>query len=593
MTVRVRLLGRPAVEAAGPPPRAAKSWAVLARVALADRPVRRADLAEELFGDADDPLGALRWALADLRRSLDVPGLLRSDPLSLPADLAVDVRELRAGELPDDALGGTLLDGVELRHCADFEVWLATERVRLALVQRDRLRTATLRALAAGDTGTAVRLAERAVALDAWDDDAQELLLRALVAHGDDAAARARLAALAAAADGRPLSPALRNAVCSRADRVRTDVRSGVTARALLAAGRAALDAGAADAGVETLRRALDDAEHGSDTALLAQVLAALGAALVHAVRGADGEGAVVLHRALTAARQVDGTPLTVEILRELAFVDVQAGRHTAALESLDAADAAAGTDAARSGLLALRGMATADLGRHRQAAALLDSSIALATASGSTRQALWSAGVRARSLLLGASVSAAATVASAALDAAREQRWTAFLPWPQALLAECVATEGDWAQAADLAAEAFAIGCELGDPCWEGMAARMLGLVAAADGDDRRAWRWLVDARRRCDRVPDRYVWVSCYIGAAHVELARTARPDLAAALAERLDRDAVRADLPEFRAWAAVHLAELATGGRRAGAVRRARAAADGLESSALQRRTDLLDA
>ena len=83
MTRRVRLLGRPRIEDDGqrcPPPRSLKSWAVLARVALAERRIERRELAAELFGEADDPLGALRWCLADLRRSLGQPGLLRDDP---------------------------------------------------------------------------------------------------------------------------------------------------------------------------------------------------------------------------------------------------------------------------------------------------------------------------------------------------------------------------------------------------------------------------------------------------------------------------------------------------------------------------------
>ena len=77
MTLRVRLLGPPHIEdPAGPPgrpPRGQKSWALLARVALADRPLSRGELAAELFGEADDPLGALRWCLADLRRCCQNP----------------------------------------------------------------------------------------------------------------------------------------------------------------------------------------------------------------------------------------------------------------------------------------------------------------------------------------------------------------------------------------------------------------------------------------------------------------------------------------------------------------------------------------
>jgi hypothetical protein len=52
----------------------------------------RGDLAGELFGEVDDPLGALRWCLADLRRSRADPQLLRGDPVSLaPGSLWLDV----------------------------------------------------------------------------------------------------------------------------------------------------------------------------------------------------------------------------------------------------------------------------------------------------------------------------------------------------------------------------------------------------------------------------------------------------------------------------------------------------------------------
>ena len=62
-------------------PRGYKAWAVLAYLVLAERPVARGRLAGLVFGDADDPLGALRWTLAQLRRALGVPDALRGDLL--------------------------------------------------------------------------------------------------------------------------------------------------------------------------------------------------------------------------------------------------------------------------------------------------------------------------------------------------------------------------------------------------------------------------------------------------------------------------------------------------------------------------------
>ena len=135
MTRRVRLLGYPRIEDDGqpcPPPRGLKSWAVLARVALAERPVGRRELAAELFGEADDPLGALRWCLADLRRSFGLPTLLRGDPLSLaPASCGWMCRRLRTVRCPSADIGGGLLEGVELRNCPGFDTWLMLARQAL------------------------------------------------------------------------------------------------------------------------------------------------------------------------------------------------------------------------------------------------------------------------------------------------------------------------------------------------------------------------------------------------------------------------------------------------------------------------------
>jgi DNA-binding SARP family transcriptional activator len=153
MTLKVRLLGRPRIEDAdgrpGRPARGQKSWALLA---LADRPPTRAELAAELFGEADDPLGALRWGLADLRRCTGDPALLRGDPVRVgDQDLWIDVRALLAGALPAAEIGGTLLDGVELRNCPAFDLWLMLARGRCSARSAEELRRAALSLLGTGD----------------------------------------------------------------------------------------------------------------------------------------------------------------------------------------------------------------------------------------------------------------------------------------------------------------------------------------------------------------------------------------------------------------------------------------------------------
>jgi DNA-binding SARP family transcriptional activator len=599
VTLRVRLLGHPRIEDGTgqpcQPARAQKSWAMLARVALAERPLTRGELAGELFAEADDPLGALRWCLADLRRCCQNSQLFRGDPVSL-ADgaLWVDVRALWEGSLLAAEIGGVLLEGVEPRNCPAFDVWLMLARGRCAARSMEELRRAALGLLAAGDAEAATEPAGRAAALDPLDEAAQELFLRALVAAGHPARAAVRLTACEAlfAREGLACSPALRSAVLAPVAASPVGLRAGVVARSLLRAGKAALDAGSADAGVETLRRAAEEAGRAGDPLVLAEVLATLGSALVHAVRGFDGEGTVVLNRALAAARSAGSQPLTAEILRELAFADLQAGRHASVARALREASELAETvadPALTARVLAVRGMNEADQGRHDSAVRLLSQSAKTAALAGSRRQEAWSTGVMARSLLLAGRVEDARSAAERSICICDRERWNAFVPWPQALRAHCLAAAEQWEQAREDAENAFALACQLGDPCWEGMAGRALALLALHAGDGKAAARWITDARRRCDRVPDRYVWVSGFVGLGQLEIAARHQRDLLVPLARRLYQDALRADLPEFIAWALIYQAEA---GDLAN-LPMARTLAAGVVNPALQARAAALEA
>jgi DNA-binding SARP family transcriptional activator len=568
VTVKVRLLGPPRIEEEDGQPcrpaRGQKSWALLARLALADRPLSRSELAAELFAEADDPLGALRWCLADVRRCCQDPGLAHGDPVSLAGGSPwIDVRALEDGSLPPEEIEGELLAGVEPRNCPAFDLWLMLARGRCAARSMEELRQGALRLLAAGEFEAAAGIAGRAAARDPLDEAAQELFLRALVAAGHPARAAVHLAACEStfAREGLLPSPALRAAALAPAAPPRAGLRASVVARALLRSGTAALDAGSADAGIETLRRAAEEAERAGDPPLQAGVLRTLGSALVHAVRGFDGEGAVVLHRALVIARAAGRQSLTADILRELAFADLQAGRHASAARALREASARAEgvTDQAlTAGLLAIQGMNEADQGRHDIAVRLLDSSAQAAAAVGSNRQEAWSTGVMARSLLLAGELSRARAAAERSIEICERERWNAFLPWPQALRAHCLAAVGDWSDARDDAEQSYALACQLGDPCWEGMAGRALALLALHEGDADAAGEWIADARRRCDRLPDRYVWVSGFVALGQLEIAARHQPELVLPLARRLHTDAVRTDLPEFVAWALVYQAE-----------------------------------
>lgn len=112
----------------------------------------------------------------------------------------------------------------------------------------------------------------------------------------------------------------------------------------------------------------------------------------------------------------------------------------------------------------------------------------------------------------LSSTAASAADVLNRSIQQARAAAWTSLVPWPESLLAEVELRRGDLARAEELAEHAFAMGRQMGDPCWESMGARGLGLVAERRGDIERALPMLEDAPRFCRRLPDAYLWVEAY---------------------------------------------------------------------------------
>src|SRR5258706_2786978 len=140
MSLTIRLLGSPRIEQDGVPvagPRGNKAWALLGYLLLSRRPPGRRKLAELLFSEADDPLGALRWSLAQLRQALRQPSSLRGDPvdLALEPGAEIDLRRLRSVGLPQaneiDALTGELLEGMSFATSPAFEAGLAAEQTQI------------------------------------------------------------------------------------------------------------------------------------------------------------------------------------------------------------------------------------------------------------------------------------------------------------------------------------------------------------------------------------------------------------------------------------------------------------------------------
>ena len=135
-----------------------------------------------------------------------------------------------------------------------------------------------------------------------------------------------------------------------------------------------------------------------------------------------------------------------------------------------------------------------------------------------------------------------------------------AFLPWPQALRAELELLDGDPGKAAESLERAWSLATQLGDPCWEGMAARGLGLLHAQRGDRDTADRWLSEAATRSIRLPDRYQWVHAHVLDTRITTAiEDDRPDRAEPLVNALETLAGRCEMRELVVRALVHRHDL----------------------------------
>lgn len=412
----IRLLGKPAIERAGRlqrPPRGRKAWALLAYLLLEEQPPSRRHLAQMLFGEADDPLRALRWTLAELRRCIGDGLRLDGDPLccEIGADIRVDVRLLadEGGGDGDETglldLTGELLEGLDLSGNELFDSWLVVERHHMAALLDARLRQAAVSLLATGRPQAAVAYAARIVATNPLEESNHELLVRALALSGDEAAA---LRQVAVAEDvihrelGVPVSPVLREAAFVGAHSAMTAPVSGRAASVSeLDAGRAALAAGAVDAGLQCLRRAVDEADRCGDLALKAEALNALGGALVHAARGRDEEGAILLREAVELATRLGDDRTAVVAYRELGYIEVQAGRRQTAEHWLRKAGAVATTDEDLAAISGVRGMASSDHADYPSAFRDLNVSVEHAQRARDRRQEAFSLSLLGRAHLL------------------------------------------------------------------------------------------------------------------------------------------------------------------------------------------------
>jgi tetratricopeptide (TPR) repeat protein len=326
-----------------------------------------------------------------------------------------------------------------------------------------------------------------------------------------------------------------------------------------LEAGRAAIKAGAVETGLQCLRRAVTESLRCRDAQLSTMALLALGSTLIHTMQARNNEGAIVLHQAIESANQAGDRTAVVTACRELAYAEIRAGRPDAGEDWLARAQEGAETDEELAAVAGVWGISASDQADYPAALAHLDRSIEWAARCADDRQRAWSLTLLARVHLLRADHDAATAALTHALAIVHEQRWLAFWPFPQALQAEVDLQTGATDRAADGFERALAIAQQVGDPCWEGLAARGLGLQHAQHGDYATARNWLTNAARRCNS-PDRYTWMYGYVLDAAVSTALN-RDDTAVSrpLAATLAALAAHSGHRELLARAQLHLYRL----------------------------------
>jgi DNA-binding SARP family transcriptional activator len=512
-TLRIHLVGAPRIACSSGEERAVrghKPWAVLARLVLAERPVGRRGLSSELFPDADDPLGSLRWCLAGLRKALGDATLFTGDPIDvrLPPSISVDVHGIGPGDL-DDLLDGELIEGIDPAGGPELATWLLVARRQVAARVDAVLRDEVIASLSHGRTARALSLAERAARRSPYDEGVHVLLARCLVQAGDHGGAARHVEEVERRfrADlGCDPSPALQSAARPQVAAPPPGVTPGAIASSLLDAGRAAVGSGAVDAGIDCLRRAAAQAESVGDRRLEGSCLYELGNALVHSVRGFDDEGSILLDRAAVLAGETGDQETAVAALRERAYVDALAGRRPEAEHLLEAAAGAAGDDPALvAGVSAVRGFNLTDWGRLDDGMDQFERAVEASRRSGSSRREAWALGIGGWSLLRAGRLDEAQRWESECLTLVEDLGWVLFSPWPRTVLAEARLTgESPPNGVAAELEHCFALSVELADPCWEGASGRVMGLSLVEAGDLDAGLAWLAEARVRSMRRSD-----------------------------------------------------------------------------------------
>jgi ATP/maltotriose-dependent transcriptional regulator MalT len=191
--------------------------------------------------------------------------------------------------------------------------------------------------------------------------------------------------------------------------------------------------------------------------------------------------------------------------------------------------------DAARTArALLYRGMCESDRCDYRSAEATIELALRDLPTGEAARQAYGQAAL-ARVYLRTGRFEQAGEAARSAAELARGVGAVALVPWATVWAAEAALELGDEAAAETTYAEAYTLGCEIGDPCWEALALRGLALVARRNQRTDQARDLLTEAVACCRRLADVYKWAEALVLTDLLEL-DPAAPDAELARALRL---------------------------------------------------------
>lgn len=505
----VRLLGRPVVLIDGtavPPPKGAKAWGLLAYLATATHSYPRTELAELLFSEANDPLGALRWNLAALRRLLDRPEALKGDSIRLDlADAVIDTRQLDdlvAGSPIQPEVGQELLAGLSFGDSPIFELWLTGERRRLRRRAASLLREATLRGLARGEHDLAIRTAGALIAMDPLDEGHHALLIRAHTLGGDAAGARhhyeqcrALLRTELATEPGAAVLAAVHLAgpadESGSVDLRAIDARMTVAWQSFLG--------GAVDYGLDLGRSVVSMAERGDDVKLQITTRLFLAAMLSIAVRGWDESATItteVLHMSEGA-----GLPFEEAMAHGvLAGIELMRADYRAARQHASAGAARCEEAGALAFNLTFLSAVEADVGEGAQAVLHATEAVSVAAETADPIRIVYASAYAGHALLLEGDPTAARPYVERAIEATASM--LVLQPWPMAMLAEIEVVEGNLDAALEAATRAAALAATTDVAYQRALAQRAIALVEAARGDEGAAIDRLTDALAQARRT-------------------------------------------------------------------------------------------